>query len=482
MITPKQTFMRKLLLILPLLFWAAFFYAQLSFTLADPQPDLLDMYSGSSASGDIDGDGDNDLIMTGITPGLVTVFYLNDGAGNFTEMMDTPLRNVGAGEVKLEDLDGDGDLDLFASGQLNSSNGFVHVYLNDGAGTFTLLENPALPQLFNSGSDLADVDGDGDMDLLIFANTVVDGGTAGLFLNDGNAVFSASDGIDVIDLEVAFPIFLDADNDGDPDALIAGRIDFGMGFTQLYLNDGTGNFDAANNTDFVTLSTDAVNAADVDNDGDIDLLMSGTTDNLIVRTILYLNDGSGRFTELPSANLQNTFSGKSSITDMDNDGDMDIVITGSQDGGLPNIYAIVYENLGANVFAPVDTVGGEYISAVLVSDFNGDELPDIIIQGFADRTNVYWNTTVLTSVNDFSSAPPLTIFPNPSSGRLVVDLEDEMTDLSLNIYSITGQQVYRQPQVAGTRVELQLDLSAGTYMVVLRSGDLIVNRKMLIIR
>lgn len=472
--------MKVLLLTATLVFAWSVIAAQLNFRIADPQPDIIGLYSGSSVSGDVDGDGDNDLIVTGITPGRVTVFYLNDGFGNFTEMTDTPLRNSGGGQLLLADLDGDGDLDLYTGGQFNSSNGYALIYLNDGAGVFTNLENPELPQFPISGADLADVDGDDDLDLLIVANDEDDEFAGDIFLNDGNGVFTSSGNIAVPELEFGLVEFVDVENDGDADVLITGEGEGGASATILYLNDGTGNFAEDTDANLLQIMASDTDAADVDNDGDLDLLLSGTTDDFSVQTILYLNDGTGRFTEFTPSNLQNTFTGQNAIADMDNDGDLDIVITGTQAGGLPNIYNIVYENLGNNNFSPVDTVGGEYISAVVVGDFNGDELADIIIQGFVNRTSVYWNTSVLTSVNDFSTGPPLTLFPNPTSGQLNVTLEKEMPDLTLSIYAATGQLVYEQTQTSGSRNELQLNLRAGTYIVVMRSGNAIVNRKMLI--
>ena len=58
-------------------------------------------------------------------------------------------------------------------------------------------------------------------------------------------------------------------------------------------------------------------------------------------------------------------------------------------GGLPNIYSIVFENLGNNMFIASDSLAGEYIPANTIADFNGDGKKDIIIQGHVDFTNRY---------------------------------------------------------------------------------------------
>lgn len=134
--------------------------------------------------------------------------------------------------------------------------------------------------------------------------------------------------------------------------------------------------------------------ADTDNDGDLDLLINGNTQNL-----LYINDGTGVFTPI-TTNIQQTFAGKNAFADLDNDGDQDLLIVGSQAGGLPNIFNKLYQNVGNNVFIEVQVLGGEYIADCIIDDFNGDGLKDIIIQGFADKTNVYWNTSTTLSVSE----------------------------------------------------------------------------------
>ncbi len=475
--------MKKNVLILPLLFAFLFSNAQnIDFVKANPQPELIEIYAGSFASGDIDGDGDNDLLMSGQTPSRKTALYLNDGNGNFTEMENTPFINTTFSVTIFEDLDGDGDLDLFFSGNGFNIQEYTRIYLNDGSGIFTELANPSLPQFSDSGVDIADVDGDGDKDILISVRDLNDVFVADVFLNDGNAIFTPSGSTVLAPVLFGAVKFVDVESDGDADIIISGEQEDESQITKLYLNDGDGNYTAAPNMDFVQINADDISVADTDNDGDMDVLMSGSF-GIEPVSFLYINDGSGNFSELASANLQQTFSGKNTFADLDNDGDQDIIIIGSQDGGLPNIYNIVYENLSNNEFIPVDTIGGEYIPAMIVDDFNGDELADVIIQGFADRTNVYWNNSTVTSIfDDLTETSSLSIFPNPSSGELTVDLENDISMFDLKIYTSGGQLAYEQSNVSGTKTELQLDLLAGIYIVRLESEKTFVTRKLVIVK
>ncbi|MDQ3264447.1 MAG: FG-GAP-like repeat-containing protein [Myxococcota bacterium] len=140
-------------------------------------------HADTTALGDIDGDGDLDLIVGSWAPfgGHPNVFYglfLNDGAANFTEASATRF-NIGsstaklyAPEVKLVDLDVDGDLDLVAyvqGGFADLAGNYLQIFLNDGTGTFTL--TPGLAPAFTppvgtiNSFDVADYTGDGAPDL-----------------------------------------------------------------------------------------------------------------------------------------------------------------------------------------------------------------------------------------------------------------------------------------------------------------------------
>jgi hypothetical protein len=160
----------------------------LSLSLANPQPNLVDLYNGAFASGDIDGDGDIDLFMSGITPQRQAKLYLNDGTGNFSEIT-SPFPAASTSQAILKDLDGDGDLDMFYSGSGSSNQIFTNVYLNNGSGGFTQVVNSALPR-FAEGAAIADVDNDGDPDIVVSTQTSTGALVADVFKNNGNAIFS----------------------------------------------------------------------------------------------------------------------------------------------------------------------------------------------------------------------------------------------------------------------------------------------------
>ena len=450
----------------------------IDFVLADPQPNLIEVYGGSFASGDIDSDGDQDLLMAGLDPGRETALYLNDGEGNFTEVTNIPFPEASDTVTLFEDLDGDGDLDLYFSGRGFNIGDFAHIYLNDGLGVFTLLTNSALPEFRGKGAALGDLDGDGDLDLFISAEDTNGDFTADVYLNDGAANFTAMGSTAFEPYKFAAVAFLDVENDNDLDLIISGERQDDARRTSLYLNDGSGNYSVDTNADFVDMSADDVDIADTDNDGDLDILMSGRNDASEVRTILYTNNGAGEFTE-QATGMQDTFAGTNAIADLDNDGDQDILIVGSQDGGLPNIFNKVYQNMGNNVFEEVAVIGGEYIAACIVDDFNGDDLLDIIIQGFVENTNVYWNDSTVLSVSDSMNATPVAIYPNPSNGLVIIDTPT-VIPTNITVYNSLGTLVYRQSAIVTKSNNVILTQPPGIYVVVIETQSSTLIRKLIL--
>jgi hypothetical protein len=140
-------------------------------------------YHYAPAAGDLDGDGRVDLVIGSFGPRLA--WWRNSGGKGSLELADSALATIARGShttPTLGDLDGDGDLDLV----VGRSSGYLTFFRNDGspsAPRFTLVtgELEAIRPGRRSAPHLGDLDGDGDLDLLVGSD---DGGVV-LYRNDG---------------------------------------------------------------------------------------------------------------------------------------------------------------------------------------------------------------------------------------------------------------------------------------------------------
>ena len=213
------------------------------------------------AIGDVDGDGDEDLVMGNLPNSQL---YLNQGAGTFVDGSAGRLPAAsGVTDVELADVDGDGDLDLVFGITRRSL-----LFLNDGTGVFQNATAGRLPSFMNTEAvAMGDIDGDGDLDML--AGTLQ---RDGLFENDGSGVFTnVSPRLPSTAMFTYGVVLADLDGDGDLDAFTGGT-----GPASLYVNDGGGTFVGATRRLPAGLrQTRAVAAGDVDGDGDSDVILAG---------------------------------------------------------------------------------------------------------------------------------------------------------------------------------------------------------------
>jgi hypothetical protein len=182
--------------------------------------------TGAMLSGDIDEDGDLDVIVLNRGQDLVLI---NNGAGVFSNQTTArfPVTADTSRGGGLADLDGDGDLDLVVA---NSRNEPVKLYLNNGSGVFTAKDFGETPFVneTDAGLELVDLDGDGDLDVYVpnagefTVGHGFGGGPDRYFRNNGNAKFK--DRTDKHFPPVADPTtdaaFGDIDGDGDLDLVV----------------------------------------------------------------------------------------------------------------------------------------------------------------------------------------------------------------------------------------------------------------------
>ena len=335
---------------------------------------------------DVDGDGDTDILSASKNDDKIA-WYENNGNQSFVTHTITTTADD-AYRVFAADVDGDGDMDVLSASREDDK---IAWYENDGNQNFT---THTITTSANSASDVlaADVDGDGDMDVLSASR---DDDKIAWYENDGNQNFTPHD-VTVPDVdgtpdhgqdgETNGPRSLsaaDVDRDGDLDLVSASRNDDKIAW---YENDGNQNF-ISHTITTAAMQAYSVFAADVDGDGDIDALSAS-----IYKIAWYENDGNQNFTTHTITTKVN-FARGVYAADVDGDGDMD-VLSASSTG--PRISW--YENDGSQNFE-MHIVSREPIfpSSVFVADVDGDGDVDILSTSLS-RNTIAWHEQIDTTL------------------------------------------------------------------------------------
>lgn len=291
----------------------------------------------------------------------------------YTEV-ENALTPLGAGIARWGDIDGDGDQDLLLAGLRDAGNPnsrITEVYRRD---EFNLRRDPGivLPPVSGAAAAWGDYDGDGDLDLVLAGDDGVEWITR-IYRNDGNRFVDVEAGL--VGVSSGAVAWGDYDGDGDLDLALAGNTTQGL-TTRVYRNDA-GTFVEAQVLRGVVGGS--VSWADDDGDGDLDLLVSGgVLDPGLLRgiTLLYRND-AGTFVrqelDLPEV------LGPSAWGDYDGDGDLDILLSGPVEV-VDAPFNTVLERSGGG-FTPVWRQTGLHLSTILWFDCNGDGRLDILTLG-----------------------------------------------------------------------------------------------------
>ncbi len=328
------------------------------FTFVDSGQDLGQGDGASVVVGDVDGDGDNDALISNTDKN--SVLLLNDGAGNLAKSDQEFKPSTGAA---FGDLNGDKSLDMFITEETTNE-----VWLNDGKGIFNITDqNLTSPE--STSVALGDLDGDNDLDAFV---TNWNGKPDQVFLNDGSGIFSDSG--QKLGYWFGTAVSLgDVDLDGDLDALVANNGEASDNAPVLWLNDGTSRFvDSTQRLGFTNVY--AAVLGDLDGDGDLDAFIANSSHGgADPANKVWLNDGKGVFSD-SGQSLGLLYSLTAALGDLEDDGDLDAV-TGSWKGG-PKIWL----NDGKGNFSDsVIKVDSRNSSGVAIADMDGDVDVDILV-------------------------------------------------------------------------------------------------------
>ena len=331
--------------------------------------------SWNSAWADYDNDGWEDIFITEKSFDHPNKLFRNTGGG-FSETAQNTLTAsaTAAAASTWADMDNDGDLDVLI---VNATRHKSQLYENNGNGTFTALTSSGIdsdPQYFH-GAAWSDFDNDGYVDLII--TNFFETRFHFLYKNNGNKTFTRilNTPITAESNRSVAPILCDYNNDGLTDVFIPNGSNKP---NSLFKNLGNFNFEKITTGDIATDAYNSVGACwgDYDGDGWVDLFVANASNQ---NNNLYHNNGDGTFTKITSSIVANELghSHGANFIDIDNDQDLDLLVTNDEG---PNF---LYTNDGAGNFTRIieeaiaTDIGLSYGQAW--ADYNKDGMLDVMI-------------------------------------------------------------------------------------------------------
>lgn len=384
------------------------------------------------AAGDIDGDGMLDIIMRDGSAGLAWWPHLGGGAFGAAVPFGDPAFDPNVIDIEAGDLDGDGDVDVVVSASDVSGLG---IFRNvNGVLSFERILSPALPRAFDL--QLGDFDGDADLDILAVARTIQEIQPI-LFRNEGGLFFSGPDAflgteevgglnfsafdatgdgrLDIFMAGINGPIVsvlsappvnggyalepssrpltgrlqllrdvatVDFDGDGDLDVISSNRsVDLPLAFHE---NVGADRFRLQIPLAGAPSDTRLVDAGDVDGDGNVDLVTSSSTGDLLWVKGL----GGGVMQSTIIGSVGPSVNAGPHLVDLDGDGDLDVVIGRTNPNEI-----IVYDQLNPGVFdlPRLIDLAPDAVQSLVAEDLNGDGIVDLAaLMGPIDAQSLRW--------------------------------------------------------------------------------------------
>jgi hypothetical protein len=389
------------------------------------------------AVADFDGDGTEDLLVNVVdtSTGLVSLKIWSRSSGfNYSEVSAKGLADIEV--VSVADFNGDGLCDLL---HVSSDRTVAKVCINGGGGDFHASSIPeteaSLLFGFQDGVRAVDIDGDGDVDL-VFGRSLGSGGSIVSVLNQSRnggsktQPFSGSTTLAVTKWVHNKAEITDANGDGKPDILSVRTTGSWPSGTHpdfpvtIFINSGKAPSDYLNSGNlrsvagFIQIDDCGIAAAnvmsplvswDIDNDGDLDLINGSSDWRSVSRPHVYLNDGSGNYTQIDSPVYQSGsyYHHGVCVFDADLDNDLDAVWTSLHN--FSDIYPRIWRNDGNRRFSDVtgdwglqDRIeSGNLGMGGYFADLDGDGDLDFVVElsnGWGDERifSVYRNDAVDT--------------------------------------------------------------------------------------
>ena len=422
------------------------------------------------ASGFIDGDSNVDILVgTDVDHELIR--YIGNGDGTFTKLGGITNTLINITGLKLVDLNSDGDLDILAAGFgdydfNNYGVGSKVVWFeNDGSGNFGTeqLIYDALNGM--SGLFVGTIDSGSTADIAI---TSYAGSQVFWFSNNGSGGFT---GPNSIDTTLSFPGSVnmkDIDNDGDLDALVSTGAAAGADVVEIFRNDLVPGGSVAWTKDATSVSTGKnyiFNATfeDLDGDANLDILFTELNTTPGSGNFYWVEeDGAGGYTETAFTTAVENPS-VAQVKDLDDDGLDDIILSNGNSGA--GVDVVWFKNNGGGVYAAEqiidDTQSQVFVYAVV--DFDNDLDLDIATCSFnQDQLNYFENEKYTLSISSFNDQK-ISFYPNPTKNVLNFT-SNTLDTFKVSVFDILGKKVIEKNIKNSNSLDVS-KLAAGLYVL-----------------
>ncbi len=417
-------------------------------------------------SSDLDGDGRMDVLSVLQGENKIVWYQNTDGVGNFSNQRIITANLESSTTAIVADIDGDDDMDILGvSGPQDKVVWFENL---DGSGTFGV-QNIITTQADGAiGLYASDLDTDGDMDVL--SASFLDNKIAWYENIDGLGTFGPQRILTNSALSTRDVYATDLDGDGDMDVLAASTADDRViWFENL---DGLGNFGPEKIINNDANGVIAVRAADLDGDGDNDVIAAIFGDGKIS---WYENmDGLGSFSTEKVVTSLSLGVRIIQTADIDKDGDLDIVYASAGD----DIIGWCENTDGIGTFGTRQIITDEVMGAgaVFAADLDGDTDLDVISASIMDNKIAWYkNLTILGTQDNYSEN--FSVYPNPVKNVLNIVSKSNIQLDSVNLFDALGREVlHEKGEIATLNFTA---ISKGIYFLKLQTLNSIFTIKIL---
>lgn len=335
--------------------------------------------NGPSSWGDYNNDGFIDILICGKNKSTV---YKNNGNSTFSLQENLSGSTTGA----WGDYDNDGLLDILLIGGFSTPSS--KLYKNNGNGTFSEQKDVQFTQFKNGSVAWGDYNNDGYLDVLLAGNTPLDCKSI-IYKNNENGSFSEQANALIAPIDSGSIAWGDYNIDGYLDILLTGKTGTER-VSKVYKNNGDGSFTDQTNIALTPVSSSSAAWGDYNNDGYLDIVISGLKQEDYIQerarifftnvTKVYKNNGDGTFTAQDAIPLTGVREGSVSWGDYNADGFLDLLIAGTPTGYYQDQSVTeIYQNNGNGTFTKQLTYTLPAANFAVWGDYNNDENFDIAI-------------------------------------------------------------------------------------------------------